>query len=231
MEDRNEPLDSPWTVLPTKYQNSEYREGLSVLGPALIVQDQVWGWVARCWRMKWGIAGRWNKHKSPLGEGMINLSYLREEDRAWFKCWATTIICWYWVFVHLLFVLCDTFSVITSAVSFPGWSGDLWLLCYTVFPCLLCLYSWNFHAQSLFSSVSDTGHKCALLWIIWTSSRSGTPRTSTPWGVKPSTFSLQHSALSHRDHHRPEIPLPVLPPGDKLESTEACQHATLLKAC
>jgi len=67
-----------------------------------------------------------------------------------------------------LVVLCGTFAVITSALSFPGWSGDLWLLCYTVFPCLLCLYSWNFHAQSPFSSVSDTEHKCALLWIIWT---------------------------------------------------------------
>jgi len=31
-----------------------------------------------------------------------------------------------------LIVLCDTFSVITSAVSFPGWSGDLWLLCYII---------------------------------------------------------------------------------------------------
>ena len=34
-----------------------------------------------------------------------------------------------------------TFAVITSAVSFPGWSGDLWLLYYTVFLCLLCLYT------------------------------------------------------------------------------------------
>ena len=62
-----------------------------------------------------------------------------------------------------LAVLCGAFAVITSAVSFPGWSGDLWLLCYTVFLCLLCLYSWNFCAQSLFSSVSDTGHKVCIL--------------------------------------------------------------------
>ena len=31
------------------------------------------------------------------------------------------------------------FLVIISAVSFQGWSGDLWLLCYTVSLCLLCL--------------------------------------------------------------------------------------------
>jgi len=74
-------------------------------------------------------------------------------------------------------VLCGTFAVITSAVSFPGWSGDLWLLCYTVFPCLLCLYSWNFCTQSLFSLVSDTGHKCAPLWIIWTGYEPCTPGT------------------------------------------------------
>ena len=36
-----------------------------------------------------------------------------------------------------LTVFCDAFSVITSAVSFQGWSGDLWLLCYIVFPCFL----------------------------------------------------------------------------------------------
>ena len=62
-----------------------------------------------------------------------------------------------------LVVLCGAFAVITSAVSFPGWSGDWWLLYYIVFPCLLCLYSWNFHAQSLFTSVSDTGHKVCIL--------------------------------------------------------------------
>jgi len=60
------------------------------------------------------------------------------------------------------------FLVITSAPSFHGSSHDLWLVFSFVSPCLLCLYSWNFRAQSPFSSVSDTEHKCAPLWIIWT---------------------------------------------------------------
>ena len=84
-----------------------------------------------------------------------------------------------------LTVFCDTFSVITSAVSFQGWSGDLWLLCYIVFPCfLVCtveifmprvssLQSLTLGTRSVICSfslyiVSDTGHKSALLWIIWT---------------------------------------------------------------
>jgi len=58
-----------------------------------------------------------------------------------------------------LVVLMETFLVITSAPSFHGSSHDLWLVFSFVSPCLLCLCSWNFHAQSLFSSVSDTGHK------------------------------------------------------------------------
>jgi len=49
--------------------------------------------------------------------------------------------CWHWVLSPCHVELCGAFAVITSAVSFPGWSGDLWLLCYTVFLCLLCLYT------------------------------------------------------------------------------------------
>jgi len=57
-----------------------------------------------------------------------------------------------------LVVLMDAILVITSAPSFHGSSHDLWLVFSFVSPCLLCLYSRNFCAQSLFSSVSDTGH-------------------------------------------------------------------------
>jgi len=84
-----------------------------------------------------------------------------------------------------LIVLCNTFSVINSAVSFPGWSGNLWLLCYTFsLVCFICLVETFvprvFSLQSLtlgtksvlcsfpFNLVSDTGYKCVLLWIIWT---------------------------------------------------------------
>ena len=93
-----------------------------------------------------------------------------------------------------LVVLCGTFAVITSAVSFPGWSHDLWLMFSFVSPCLLCLYSWNFvprvsslqslilGTRSVFCSsphnlVSITGHKCAPLWIIWTGYEPCAPGT------------------------------------------------------
>jgi len=58
----------------------------------------------------------------------------------------------------LLLCLWTPYLVITSSPSFHGSSHDLWLVFSFVSLCLLCLYSWNFRAQSLFSSVSDTGH-------------------------------------------------------------------------
>ena len=83
----------------------------------------------------------------------------------WHKSdWQSSLIacCWYWVFVHLL--LCYVMLFQWLLQLFPSrLIKCLWLLCYTVFPCLLCLYSWNIHAQSLFSSISDNRHKCSFV--------------------------------------------------------------------
>jgi len=69
-----------------------------------------------------------------------------------------------------LIVLCDAFSVITSAVSFQGWSSDCGF-CVTLFFLVCFVCTAEIFMPRVFSLQSLTLGTSAPLWIIW----SGVP--------------------------------------------------------
>jgi len=75
-------------------------------------------------------------------------------------------MCWYWVFVHLLLCYVTHFQWLLQLFPFQV-DQVICDFCVTLFSlvCFVCLV-WSFCAQSLFSLVSDTGHKSAPLWFI-----------------------------------------------------------------
>ena len=82
----------------------------------------------------------WSPVSSPSLVPMARFGQLPSIPAHWpHLSWTTTHMMLILGVCAPLIALCNTFLVITSAVSFQGWSDDLWLLCYTVSLCLVCL--------------------------------------------------------------------------------------------